>query len=340
MPGKKSKQVASKIDTDKVYQTTKIVDTLADQVVPSRMIAWWELKGFVPLYKEFRKGAISEGVLRKMGDIRQIDIHFGLKGYQFGGWVSSTEDKFNYLSALAICLYDLNKVMLFYNNNIGFGILGIAFGARGRSRAQAHYEPTTNVINLTRYKSAASYKDNPFFEKVPTKEQRFVYTGGPGALAHEYGHFLDFTFGRGVEPYNGKLSLSGGKDSYEKGKTVYSDKYPLRQCMEELLTLICTSKGDKSAFVKRIERLKNSKRYKKYLLERCEIFARVFEQYIAYKLREKNIQNAFLTDTKYDPILYLTPKELSSIVPKMDELLRHFRRYINDPQNLEQGKKK
>ncbi len=34
---------------------------------------------------------------------------------------------------------------------VGFnGMLGVAFGSRGRSAAMAHYEPSNRVINLTK----------------------------------------------------------------------------------------------------------------------------------------------------------------------------------------------
>lgn len=332
----------SEVESKAAYTGMKIVDTLKPQKKPSRQVKWWKLKGFVPIFKEFRKGEMSERVLGNIKDIRTMDVYFGLKGYQFGGWVDSNEDRFNYLSALAICFYDLNKVMQFYGNNMGFGVLGIAFGARGHSRAHAHYETLDNVINLTRYKraNAKEYQDKNIWPEPPTKEYRFVNSGGPGALAHEYGHFLDFVFGTGVEPYNGKTSLSGGKDSFEDGKVVYSNKFPIRKCMEELLTLICTdSKGGESSYVKRLNRFPSSDKYKKYLLERVEIFARVFEAYIAYELQEKNIQNSFLNSKKYVSTLYPTKKELEVIAPKMKELIRHFRRYVNNTDNLEVEKK-
>lgn len=48
--------------------------------------------------------------------------------------------------------------------------LGLAFGARGRSKASAHFEPSLFIINLTRKK-------------------------GAGSLAHEWMHALDFRLG-------------------------------------------------------------------------------------------------------------------------------------------------
>ena len=46
------------------------------------------------------------------------------------------------------------------------GRLSIGFGARGKGKANAHYEPSAKIINLTKF-------------------------AGGGSLAHEWGHFLD-----------------------------------------------------------------------------------------------------------------------------------------------------
>lgn len=57
------------------------------------------------------------------------------------------------------------------------GELAIAFGARGRGSAMAHYEPVKNVINMTKRR-------------------------GAGSLAHEWGHAMDAYLGK-------KLNLHG-----------------------------------------------------------------------------------------------------------------------------------
>lgn len=41
---------------------------------------------------------------------------------------------------------------------VGFnGMLGVAFGSRGRSAAMAHYEPSNRVINLTKNSGFGSF---------------------------------------------------------------------------------------------------------------------------------------------------------------------------------------
>jgi hypothetical protein len=95
-------------------------------------------------------------------------------------------------------MYDLNKVLRF-NNNLGFDLLGITFGARGRGSALAHYEPNTNLINITRY------SDDWYCKNV-----RFFSTGGLGSLAHDYGHFLDYFAGAYLDKDAEVYSLTNG----------------------------------------------------------------------------------------------------------------------------------
>ncbi len=91
---------------------------------------------------------------------------FGVKGGEFGNWLSKTEKQTNLnmayeaFSDLALAL-DVDEKDISLN-----GRLSIAFGARGSGNALAHYEPAVQVINLTRMK-------------------------GAGSLSHEWGHALD-----------------------------------------------------------------------------------------------------------------------------------------------------
>jgi hypothetical protein len=60
---------------------------------------------------------------------------------------------------------------------------------------------------------------------------------------------------------------------------------------------------------------------KPYYVERTEILARLFEQYIAYKLKQLGVSNSFLISTKYTRAVYMTPAELKKVVPLFDKLL-------------------
>jgi len=99
---------------------------------------------------------------------------FGFRGGEFGNWLSGKERQevlnlgYHALLDLA-CVLDVPPRAL----SLG-GTLAIAFGARGKGRAAAHYEPGRRVINLTRIK-------------------------GAGSLAHEWAHALDHYIGTTTE---------------------------------------------------------------------------------------------------------------------------------------------
>jgi hypothetical protein len=75
------------------------------------------------------------------------------------------------------------------------GQLGLAFGARGKGRAAAHYEPGKLVINLTKL-------------------------SGAGTLAHEWGHALDHYFGQ----LDSDQGTKGAPDYASGGRNAYNFK--------------------------------------------------------------------------------------------------------------------
>lgn len=90
----------------------------------------------------------------------------GMRGVQFGNSVTD-EERQHHLTKASEAFADMADVLGLPDEFISMGgKLGIAFGARGKAGASAHYEPSTKVINLTR-------------------------NNGVGSLAHEWGHFFD-----------------------------------------------------------------------------------------------------------------------------------------------------
>jgi hypothetical protein len=91
---------------------------------------------------------------------------FGIRGGEFGNWMNENDARTNLRMAYE-AFSDLADVIGIDKNKIALnGHLAIAFGARGKGRALAHYEPLRKVINLTKMK-------------------------GAGSLAHEYFHAID-----------------------------------------------------------------------------------------------------------------------------------------------------
>lgn len=110
--------------------------------------------------KEYRQGG---------RDVTETEFKdtFGFRGVEFGEWVSATEGQLHVNNAYD-ALRDLADRLGIAPTHISLGgKLGFAFGSRGSGEHAAHYEPETNVINLTK-------------------------TKGDGSLAHEWGHALDY----------------------------------------------------------------------------------------------------------------------------------------------------
>lgn len=199
------------------------------------------------------------------------------------------------------------------------GKLGMAFGARGKMGALAHYEPDTKMINITRGK-------------------------GFGSFAHEWGHFLDNILSKDMQSFitvtpefktkvvTTKEEIKHGSIYEAKGKRYFFDtnaknpKYPFA-----LLAKGQTEPDSKSSYAgfynyrmtvsepvdnelsrkangiakKSIEALHknaeelggiNEKMIKedKYLNKKEEAFARAFECYIADSLENNGRKNTYL----------------------------------------------
>jgi len=281
----------------------KIVDT--STIPNSRADIHWYHEGFKSIYKSFRKGVDIPEKLRNVDNAEKVQHTFKFSGFQFGNWLNNN-DRYNYLCALYIACYDLNKVLKI-GNNIGLQqTLSVSFGARGSSSAVAHFEASQNVINITRYSEGDS----------------FINSGGIGAFAHEYGHFLDFYLGRYYAPVAETNSLTGGRSTNRKEMSFNMRKNKLRTYTEQILQIAYwkTPYSQESDYMKRIEAVTESE----YFFRRTEIFARIFEQYISFKLQKMGIYNKFLSETKYKPIIYMRSDELKRVVPLFDAIVKEL----------------
>jgi hypothetical protein len=243
------------------------------------------------------------------------DLKFGLRGLQFGNWLSN-EDKYNYALALYAAFYDMNKVLRFKTSNLGLSEhLAIGFGSRGVPNSLAHYEGDNFVINITRY----SRNDRLLIPM--SKEKRFLNTGGAGSFAHEYAHFLDNAFGLWSDQIRMSNWLTGDPRSTSKKRINYDRrKNPIRAQLEDVFeSMLWTKSGKPSAFQHRILEETPYYNYK------TEMFARLFEVYISFKLREKGIYNEFLVKRKYNRPVYLTTSEIRALIPKIDKLIELMR---------------
>jgi hypothetical protein len=105
---------------------------------------------------------------KALGDVtaQSFNDMFGLRGTEYGNYVNPAEAK-HHTQLAAEAFNDMAMVLGLDAKQVSYnGRLAMAFGARGKGRALAHYESGKKVINMTKY-------------------------AGGGTLAHEWGHFLD-----------------------------------------------------------------------------------------------------------------------------------------------------
>ncbi len=82
---------------------------------------------------------------------------FGFRGVEFGNWVTQAERQM-YLNKSYDAIMDICSILGISPKAFSLGgKLAIAFGARGHSKAMAHYESSKQVINLTRMKGVGSF---------------------------------------------------------------------------------------------------------------------------------------------------------------------------------------
>ena len=297
-----------------------------------RLVEDWQSSEIVPLFPRFRKGKSSLPKSFHFWDHGFLLDYFGLRAWEFGNWLTN-EDRMNYVCGSGIALYDMRSVLQFPIHQMGLqGMVSLAIGARGKSAARAHFEPHSFAINLTRYsdnpgpKKMAAY---PFLKKHP-KVVRFLRMGGVGSLAHEYGHALDYFFGGFVDQDAEHFALTGGRSVRTRPDRELMKKKTLRGYMEKLIyQIIWESDKKQTRFYSELRAMLKEKGIKSdYYYRRNELFARFFEQYIQFKLKQKGIQNTLLHKPKYNYVVYLPQKHLERLVPIMDKLVVQMRAYL------------
>lgn len=272
-------------------QVVKITDVGAAPL-NGRQEQYWNVN-IIPKYERLRPGLIlkytpQETILKK--------FHF--KAFEYGNYTTQNE-RFDFLAAAQASFLDLQKVTGF--KSLGFDLLGVAFGARGMGgNAAAHFEPGSYMINLTRKNGYTSF-------------------------AHEYGHAIDYAFGHYAEPDMTSRSLSGGASVGARSlqlKASESSLYSMRALMKMILIHQMIN-PDKGELTESYKKLNEGAGGAEYWLRHTEIFARIFEQWVHYKLEKKGISNYFLTKPKYGARFpYMVEKDFKKVLPFMDRLIK------------------
>lgn len=302
-------------------KTIKLNETEVNIAEGSALDRYWKRNGIDDILKQIRPGQQVSSLIKALAEVDQTIEMYHLRGIGYGNWVTA-EDRMNYAIALNFSLHDLQKILNFRKNNLGmYGALAVTFGARGIPKALAHYEPSTNIINISRYSDDTDID----------KKTRFMKTGGMGSFAHEYGHFLDYFFGKNKEQ-SSTISLSNGRSTTGIDfKLMYSySKQPLRFAMEKVIQNIIFENyelGKLSPYYRLLSN-KINKAEDPYFFRHNELFARAFEVYIHYYCEKYGIVNRFLAKFKYESFLYLQPKDFARVKPYMDDLIKLIRTYL------------
>lgn len=225
---------------------------------------------------------------------------FGFRGGEFGHWMNDKDrqDSMNYgFNALM----DLAFLLNIQAESISLGkSLAIAFGARGKGSASAHFEPLRNVINLTKM-------------------------SGAGCLAHEWCHALDFYIGKKCGTKVGSLASDRVMD--------YSDRQKVPEAFLDLVnSLKKTEGGDSTNYYK--GSVEFGRTYAKtghgYWESNCEMLARAFDCYIHDKLTDCGMRSDYLSANSEsfkvgDVIAYPVGDERKVINEKFDRFFDHLR---------------
>lgn len=223
------------------------------------------------------------GPERRKGNVspEQFSDAFGFRGVQFGNYVEGPRRQAD-LNRAYDSLHDLAEVLNVPTKALSLnGRLGLAFGARGKGKAAAHYELGEVAINLT--------KGN-----------------GPGALAHEWFHSLDNYFGRYDVSSDGKITSGGDfMTEAQRARHVFKDgryvdaEYPVRQEVYDAFKGVI--QAIKNSDMPRRSALLDEVRSKPYWSTDVEMAARAFERYVQDKARMAGVENDYLVNIRKAP---------------------------------------
>ncbi len=291
---------------------SKIIPSSPKIAIGSRAEQYWEENGFEDFFKYVRPNLKLPKDLNYSSNPDLLRTKFGIADIGFGNWVT-IEDRYNYVNSLIVSLYDLNKVVNF-DYYLGLGRLSLSFGARGVGNALAHYEPSTKIINITRYHRGEEHKIT-----------RFIATGGMRSIAHEYGHFLDYVGGEYLEPSN-IFSLTGGQ-SISKQRMPCTSTQRLRNITNDILEKIIWKRpnSDLSNYYKKLLVFVDKSPIGDYYLRRNEMFARWFEAWVSFKLTVQGVDNKLFHFGKYDLPIYPTESEIKDIDKLFQSFCKEFR---------------
>lgn len=212
-------------------------------------------------------------------DTDEITKKFGLKGIVFGNYVTQ-EERYFFLFKTMNQMEALAKIK--GSNKLAKGDLILAFGVEGIGKANAHYNPKKQLINLNRGR----------------KQDYIGEFKGENSFVHEYAHYLDFSVGRvdPLLPENFASALSPRLAPNVK-----------MSAKSKLFASVVDKIESYEPYIKRLE--------SEYHLKRIEIFARYFEVAVSSYVLENDIAEKYTRffERFYQEAYYLQPKELKAL---------------------------
>ena len=258
---------------------------------------------------------------------------FGIKRGTFGKWVKQGKERQDMLNGTYDALMDLANITGVPPRALSLeGKLGFAFGANGRGKAMAHYEPGEVVINLTKTKGAGSLAhewfhalDNYFQKKrdtLPTTEKGNFITHNPETYY--------------IGPRGYSVPESRFKDMRGINKNEWRRVEGVRpEVAVSFKNLVDTLNG--LDFAKRSSRLDKGKAGG-YWSSNLEMAARAFESYVKAKMSANGYDNDFLAnvtsatdfvrdDNRYP---YIKADEIAEVEAAFDDLFNTIESKEND----------
>lgn len=228
---------------------------------------------------------IPEKIINEKGIIDKL----GYSGIQLGKSIPDDEIK-EHIRHFVGAMSDLHQALNWDVAEVNrSGELAIAFAARGKGRAMAHYEPLRRIINLTR-------------------------KSGDGSVSHEWFHFLDhFVNIRETGVESGNTVLYSSQLNQKTGVyTVLSETNPIKKAYLNIISFYVTNEYVKDGEIISGRTGKFKKKFKAYPgLYRMD-YGNSPEQ--ALRILKQN-NNAYL---KYPSVLKSAAKVIGSIAHKYE----------------------
>jgi DNA repair protein RadC len=254
---------------------------------------------------------------------------FGFRGVQFGNWVkqgSGKNDRQGFVNQAYDAFMDLSEIIGVPPMALSLnGDLGIAFGARGKSKAMAHFEPNTNVINLTKMSGAGTLA-HEWFHALDNyfHKQRGEFSNDlePFLTYAPESHYTDGTHRIRADVYESESFKKSNKNlNWEKAKTGLRNE--IADAFTNLVKVLQASNMQQRA-----RKIDQGKSGKDYWGTAIEVAARSFENYAVKKMNDAGYNNGFLAqftliedyklaDTTYP---YHLPSEMESIEKAFDDV--------------------